>query len=132
MTLALGIGATTTIFSVVDAVLFHPLPFRDPDRLVHIPRLPREDFTEWRSQTETLSHMAVYASAGGVLTGLADAVTLIGASVSPGFFAVFGEGPLLGRAFHPEDEREGSARAGNQTAEPSAVHQKRSRSPPPT
>ena len=110
LTLALGIGATTTIFSVVDAVLLRPLPFRNPDRIVHIPRLPREDFDEWRAQTKTLSHMALYRHSPTMLPGLTDLGVVSGALVSPGFFAVLGEAPLLGRTFEPADEREGSAR----------------------
>ena len=60
LTLALGIGATTAIFSVVNAVLLLPLPFRDPDRLVIVPRAAGQDFLRWREQAKAFENMAAY------------------------------------------------------------------------
>ena len=122
-TLALGIGANTAIFSVV---LLTPLPYRDSDRLVHIvqhadgpmmsddqaPRvlaaLDAAQLPLFRSQIQSLSHVAALGITSAALTGQGDAVRLDGAQVSPDTFAMLGVQPLLGRPFAGRDEPGGA------------------------
>jgi putative ABC transport system permease protein len=123
LTLALGIGANTAIFSVVNAVLLRPLPYRDADRLVRIVQnrtgapagmpqvlsgMSTDDFQIWRDRTETLSHMALYGPDSMTLTGRAEPVRLTGASVSPALFPMLDARPLLGRVFDETEDRPGN------------------------
>ncbi len=119
LTLALGIGATTGIFSLVNAVLLRPLPFPQPDRLVEIlhenhvggaatlSSLSYPDFFDWRAQNHSFSAMASYRDEQFTLTGAGDAQNLQGETVSSEFFRVLGVHPALGRDFLPADEKPG-------------------------
>jgi hypothetical protein len=121
LTLALGIGANTAVFSVVDAVLLTPLPFRDPDRLVSVSmtnlrrsnnqgNVSYPDFVDWRSQNHAFEKMAAYRINIFTLTGVDEPVNLQGAVVSADLFPLLGVAPQLGRDFLPEeDERIGSS-----------------------
>jgi predicted permease len=117
LTLALGIGANTAIFSVVNAVLLKPLPYLKDSRLVFIESGarqtdPREyfgaspaDFWDWHAQSRTFQQIAAYAPSDGFsLTGVERPEIFVSSRVSANFFQVFGAKPLLGRAFLPEDE----------------------------
>ena len=120
-TLALGIGATAAIFSLVNAVVLRPLPFPDPERLVwlqqvdHTPGLPPDttealsypDYFDWRAQSRSFAGMASYRTPGVTLTGSGRPQQLPSAVVSADFFQVLGVRPLLGRAFLPEEEKVG-------------------------
>jgi putative ABC transport system permease protein len=110
LTLALGIGANTAIFSVVDAVLLRTLPFPNPDQLVRIwgtsvrdPNVQETesfpDFYDYSEQSQSFSAMAAYSRAGTVLTGIGEAQELRGVAVNGDFFAVTGVAPMLGRGF---------------------------------
>ena len=121
-TLALGIGANTAIFSVVNAVLLTPLPYRDSDQLVRIvqndggpmtsegpaPRalaaLDTVQLLSLRSEIRSLSHVAALGITTATLTGRGDPVRLDGAQVSPDTFAMLGVRPALGRPFERRDE----------------------------
>ena len=116
LTLAVGIGADTAIFSVVNGVLLRPLPYANPDRIVRIweqtGRGPRvavsfPNFLDWREQTTGFAAMA--ASQGGrtVVVGGAEPVFADAYYVTHGFFDVFGIRPMAGRTFTPEEERIG-------------------------
>ena len=125
ITLALGIGANTAIFSVVNAVLLRPLPYEDPDRLVVIwgthPHVGREvaslpDFVDWREQCRSFELMAATTSRSFErvppgwnfsLTGGEEPERLIGDYVTDDFFTVLGIPPVLGRSFLPEEHRPG-------------------------
>ena len=117
LTLALGIGATTAIFTVVYAVLLSPLPFRDADRLVSVRitgrdaaiyPLPDTDFLAWRSQNQTAEAVAVFDHSSTTLTGDGGAERVASSAVSDRFFDVLGARPLLGRVFQPDDDKPGS------------------------
>ncbi len=110
LTLALGIGVTTTMFSVVDAVLLEPLPYAEPDRVMTLwesnPGLGIEQeqvaagtFLDWKLRTRNFTELAAYQNVGFVLTGLDEPAQLTGAAVSTSLFAVVGIQPALGRAF---------------------------------
>ena len=118
LTLALGIGATTAIFSVVHAVLLSPLPYPEPDRLVTLLELSDQgrsmavghaNFVDWRQQSDSFEGMAVYSGWSGqstILGGVAP-VRAITVPVSADFFPLLGVQALLGRTFLPEESRFG-------------------------
>jgi len=110
LTLALGIGANTAMFSVANAVLFRPLPFRDADDLVviatddirrglHNERSPLPVVEEWRTQNRTLLDVAYYTTYRETLNEHGDRERLRAAAASVNLFAVLGASPVLGRAF---------------------------------
>jgi putative ABC transport system permease protein len=117
LTLALGIGANTAIFSVVDSVLLRPLPYRDPDRLVTIEhRYPSIDldapvsapgYRAYRDRTRSFERFAVDTGWGANLTGAGDPVRVFAQRVSAGWFETYGVAPALGRAFRPEEDVRG-------------------------
>jgi putative ABC transport system permease protein len=104
LTLALGIGATTAIFSVVNAVLLRPLPYRDPDRLVIVPSAEGRDFLRWREQAKAFENMAAYDGGTAILTGSGEPERLEAKLVSAELFATLGVAPALGRTFTPEED----------------------------
>jgi len=112
LTLALGIGANTAIFSVVNAVLLNPLPYRNPDRLValweNVPehgrwRVSPANFFDWKKQNTVFEDVAAFGQGSSALTGVGEPEQLAGGRVSSGYFAVVGVEPLLGRSFAPEE-----------------------------
>jgi putative ABC transport system permease protein len=118
-TLALGIGANTAIFSLVDAALLRGLPFREPGRLVAIwEKNPRSGntrnvvaspaFTRWRERAGSFESMAAYAGWTATLSGADDAVRLPVGNVTPDFFRVLGVAPAVGRGFLDSDSVKGS------------------------
>ena len=121
LTLALGIGATTTMFSVINAVLLRPLPFPEPNRLVAAGsvdsrRTPSNspdsmsypDFFDWRSQNRSFSGLASYHDSYVTLTGAGDPKHLDGEIVSADFFNVLGIQPEIGRGVSLDDEKPGA------------------------
>src|SRR5262245_20859425 len=113
LTLALGIGATTAIFTVVHAILLSPLPFPDANRLVevritaggNIYPLPDADFLAWREQNQTADAIAVWNMSAATLTGEGAAERIGTSFVTDRFFDVLGARPLLGRVFHEGDDK---------------------------
>jgi putative ABC transport system permease protein len=115
-TLALGIGANTAIFSVVNAVLLRALPYRDPDRLVLLSEYRGvaemdgangETFKEWQGQAKAFEQIAAYTSNTAVLTGSGEPERLPVGKVSSDLFATLGVAPTLGRAFTPAEYTDG-------------------------
>jgi putative ABC transport system permease protein len=118
LTLALGIGANTAIFSVVNAVLLQPLPFPQSQRLVSVEYLDSKlgtphssvsypDFFDWRRQNDVFSYMAAFHASTYTLTGTGRAVHLNGEIVTADFFTTLNIAPQLGRGFLPDDEIKG-------------------------
>src|SRR5512136_3241221 len=110
LTLALGIGVNTTIFSTVNAVVLRPLPFRDPARLVFLDEnnqrhgfdrfgISYPDYLDWREQNTVFEDIGVYGHTAPTITGGDQPERLIGAEVSASFFALLGVQPALGRHF---------------------------------
>jgi predicted permease len=118
LTLALGIGANTAIFSVVDAVLLSPLPFPVPSRLVSVqdfdtihglphPVASYPDFFDWRSRNRVFSSMTAFHDNDYTLKGAEQAAHLSGEVVTSDFLTTLGIPPELGRGFMPQDEKPG-------------------------
>src|SRR5829696_3113503 len=116
VTLALGIGANTAIFSVVNAVLLNPLPYKQPDHLValweNVPghgrwRTSPANFFDWKKQNTIFADVAAFSASTLTLTGDGEPEQLVGCRVSSGYFAVVGVDPILGRAFLPEEYERG-------------------------
>ena len=118
--LALGIGANTTIFSIVNAVLLRPLPFEEPERLVRIfTRTPGGrlfelspgKFYDWQRDAQSFEGMAMYQCCGGfrelALTGTGTPRTVRATAVSAGFFEIVSARPALGRVFRQEEDTPG-------------------------
>ncbi|MDQ5837189.1 MAG: ABC transporter permease [Acidobacteriota bacterium] len=115
---ALGVGANTAIFSVVDAVLLRPLPYREPGRLVllheSLPRLgwsllnvsPAE-YLDYKEQNRTLSGVAAFEGVSRNLTGQGEPSRVEAERVSPELFALLGVAPARGRAFTPDEDQPG-------------------------
>src|SRR5579863_7906929 len=110
--LALGIGANTAIFSVVNAVLLAPLPYAQPYRIVTLlrngngPASPA-DFLDWRAQARSFEYMATAESWSPSLTGHERPEQLVGLHLSQDMFPLLGVAPALGRTFLPEDFQKG-------------------------
>ena len=113
-TLALAIGATTTMFSILNAVLIRPLPYRAPDQLAMLfaedpTQNLREgrsylwDVEQWRSQSQSFADMAVFDPIGVTLTSEDGAEQIVGARISPNLLTVLGVQPVLGRSFSMEE-----------------------------
>ena len=118
LTLTLGIGANTAIFSVVNTVLLRPLPYKDADRLVTVWGYNRArgfdtdlvsplDFADWRSQNRVFEGMAASTDTQYTLTGEGEPALIIAYSFSADYFRLLGTTPLLGRTFLPEEEEPG-------------------------
>jgi predicted permease len=114
ITLALGIGATTTIFSVVNAVLLAPLPYRDVDRLVMIwgsnpgkgdPQFPVSagDFIDWKQKNDVFEDIAASYDDEVTLTGAGEPKLVIGYAVTPNYLEILGVAPRLGRIFTDQE-----------------------------
>ena len=121
LTLGLGIGATTAIFSVVDRVLLRPLPYAQSDRLVRLRQVDGRQadegdtspatFLDWRDRTRSFERVAFFQYYGHDVKGVSGETTSIDSwLVSEDYFAVLGVQPRLGRVFLPEEYRPGAAR----------------------
>lgn len=118
ITLALGIGATTAIFSVVYAVLLRPLPYPDSSKLIVLNEttpnvgnvsVSYPNFLDWRAQNATFSGIAAVALVDFDLAGLAQPEVIHGQAVSPNFLSILGVHPLMGRDFSVSEEKAGTA-----------------------
>ncbi|MGC2660934.1 MAG: ABC transporter permease, partial [Bryobacteraceae bacterium] len=118
LTLALGIGANTAIFSILDSILLRPLPFKDASRLVVLhettPRVglvsvSYPDFLDWRAQNTAFSEMAAVNSVGFNLSGINQPQNVTGEAVSANFLSMLGLRPILGRDFDASEEKAGTA-----------------------
>ena len=116
ITLALGIGANTAIFSVINGVLLRPLPYTHPERLVALwERVPTHgqwraspaNFFDWKKQSTVFEGMSAYGGSAMTLTGIGEPEQLLGTRVSDGYFAVVGVEPHIGRAFLSEEHEVG-------------------------
>ncbi len=119
ITLALGIGANTAIFSILNAVLARPLPYRDPDRIVMVAETIRNwsntsvapaNFIDWQKQNTVFEEMAAYVGDDYALEGAREATGLHGLRVSSTFFPILGVRPAMGRSFLPEEDKPGAER----------------------
>jgi len=119
VTLALGIGANTAIFSAVDTILIRPLPYADPDRLVMVwedataAGFPRNtpapgNYTEWVRLSHVFTAMAATAPSSSNVTGDGLPEQLNGRRATPNFFSVCGVQPILGRTFTDDEDRAGA------------------------
>ena len=121
LSLALGIGANTAIFSVVNGLLLRPLPYPDPERLVQVWHTPPQqsfpglnrfsvspaNYVDWKAQSTAFEQIAVYGYAGMSLSTSNDPLPLIGAPVSSDFFSVLRSNAMQGRTFTPDEEQPG-------------------------
>ena len=120
LTVALGVGANAAVFSVVNTVLFQPLPYEEADRLVALWEAKTDDpgrksrataanYTDWEAQNSLFDELALFGAAGLSWTGDGEPEQLLGSRVSEPYFRVLGVDPQLGRAFRPADDRPGAA-----------------------
>jgi len=119
LTLALGIGANTAIFSVVQGILLAPLPYREPDRLVlmwqynqtlkHVISVSYPDFLDWQRNAGSFQQMAAFGSQDRDLTGPGQPEHLTGEQISSGLLNTLGVRPILGREFSPDEDMRGGA-----------------------
>ena len=119
--MALGIGANTAIFSIVNKVLIEPLPYRDADRIVQIWHTPPQssfpgmstfaispaNFLDWQKQSRLFDKMAIYTGAGVDITGAGKPESIPASPVSTDFFSALGVQPIHGRVFSPDENNPG-------------------------
>jgi hypothetical protein len=112
-TLALGIGANTAIFSVVNTVLLNPVPYYEPQRLLWVTEAQEararsahaDSYLYWRAQSQVFEHLVAYERGSRDLTGQGEKERLKSLKVTSNVFSALGLAPQLGRAFTPEDDR---------------------------
>jgi predicted permease len=118
LTLGLGIGANTAIFSIVDGILLRPLPYRDPSRLIAINETTPKvgtvsvsylNFLDWRQQSRSISEMAAVCSVEFNLAGIDQPENISGEAVSPNLLSMLGVQPFLGRDFEASEGKAGAA-----------------------
>src|SRR6266550_1751334 len=118
LALALGIGANTAIFSVVDTVLLRPLPYEESDRLVFLNETSKvmdeisisyPNFTDWRNQNQVFDKIGVYNRSSYNLTGAGEAERIITGQVSADLFAALRVNPAVGRLFTNEEDKPGGS-----------------------
>src|SRR5579863_10003107 len=116
LTLALGIGANTAIFSFVDGILLKPLPYADADRIVRVLEKPPGggrngistlNFLDWQKDNTVFDFMAAQTGGSMTLSGVNEPIVLRSGRVSPHFFDIFGIKPAMGRGFLPEEDQPG-------------------------
>lgn len=123
LTLALGIGSNTAIFSLVDSVLLKPLPYPQANQLVVLherirrPGYERDqetitpgDFTDWKKRNSAFRDMAAIASRSFGMSGTGEAVQIDGEAVSANLFSMLQVGPVVGRVFHPGEDQYGAGK----------------------
>src|SRR5882724_8951299 len=121
LTVALGIGANTAIFSVVNAVMLRPLPYEQPDRLVWIAEkndklnLPTFaasvlNYLSWKEQSRAFDRLAAFGFTSFNLTGDGDPEQFTGGNITPSLFPLLGLEPLLGRSFRDDEDRPSAAK----------------------
>src|SRR5512145_194275 len=114
ITLALGVGANTAIFSVVNAVLLRPLPYPEPEQLMQVWETDQArggfditasmpDYREWRRRNQSFSHLAAYSTGDYNISGNEEPEQAPGARVDTDFFALLGVNPAQGRGFSGEE-----------------------------
>ena len=116
--LAVGIGANTAIFSIVNGVLLRPLPFAHADRLVAVDTTTRNqpddtsypDFLDWHAQTKAFERLAVYSNAAVTLTGSGPTISVVSGIVTSDLFEMLGVAPVRGRVFTSDDDKRDAAR----------------------
>jgi len=118
ITLALGIGGTTAIFSIVDGVLLRPLPYSHPGRILRVTRVEAGggvdsfsavDFRDLKKDASSFSSIAGYRSEVVDMTGRGEPVRIFGMQTTPAFFDIFDARPILGRTYHEATDKPGSA-----------------------
>lgn len=116
LVLALGIGATSLVFSLVNSIILRPLPYKEASRLVVIhgvyqkdidPPTSPPDFLDWREQNHVFDQIAAYGNNRFNITGVDQPETIQGALVSYNFLKVLGVDPIVGQGFNPEDDKPG-------------------------
>jgi predicted permease len=118
LTLALGIGANTAIFSVVNGILFNPLPYPKPEQLISLHQskpnfsagaIPYPNFRDWQKQNQTFSAMTISRGYSFSLIGADETTRVVGRLVSADYFSVYEVGAALGRSFTTEEDEPGAA-----------------------
>jgi len=121
LSVALGIGANTTVFSVINAVLLRALPYKDPDSLVlvwgdmrsgetlrqHHNQVSATDVADYRAQASSFEDVATYTGWNPIMSGDNEAERIPAIQVGDGFFKIMKGSPILGRAFTPEEQQDG-------------------------
>src|SRR5215472_11902695 len=118
LTLAIGIGANTSIFTVLNSVLLRPLPYHEPDRLLIVSErdskfddssVAYENFADWRAQNHSFEALALWRRRDYTITGDRGPEHIDGREVSAGFFTLLGVQPAMGRDIRPDEDQAGSA-----------------------
>jgi len=118
LTLALGIGANTALFSVVNGVLLHPLPYPEPEQLVRLHEskpsfetgsISYPNFRDWQKENKTFSAMAISRGNSFALSGVGEAEQVNAELISSDFFSLLGVKPVVGRVFAPGEDEIGAA-----------------------
>jgi putative ABC transport system permease protein len=120
ITLALGIGGSTAIFTVVDAALLRSLPYRSPDRLYHLfESTPQKEFAQREfsypdfldyQQNQVLEGLAAYTGGGGIMSGRGEPERVFAPAATANFFSLLGVEPVIGRTFQPGEDKPGAPR----------------------